>query len=103
MAACDWAPVPDRSSFLAPGANAVFIDDAGWLTVGSLGGMESLRVGEAGIIATHPLPFHPAIATAVNALRQRCGGNPDVVIVDSVMRTPVCDLTPSRHWQTGRR
>jgi len=78
---------------LGPRANAVFIDDAGWLTVGSLSGMESLRVGETGIIATDALPAIPGIETAVHALRLQCGGNPDAVILDNVARTPVCDLT----------
>ncbi len=81
---------------LGPRANAVFIDDAGWLTVGSLAGMGSLRVGETGIIATDAMPALPGIETAVHALRQQCGGNPDVVILDNVARTPVCDLTPAQ-------
>ncbi|HEX2792915.1 MAG TPA: hypothetical protein VHN58_00655, partial [Croceicoccus sp.] len=81
---------------LGPEANSVFVDDAGWLAVGSLAGLRSLRVGEKGVIATSPLPAIPAMETPVHALRQQCGGNPDVVIVDNVVRTPVCDLTPAQ-------
>lgn len=81
---------------LAPQANALFVDDAGWLTVGSLAGTESLRLGEIGVIATDPLPMTPSTLPVADALRRQCGGNPDIVVVANVMRTPVCDLTPAQ-------
>ncbi len=42
------------------------------------------------------MPAIPGIETAVHALPQQCGGNPDVVILDNVMRNPVCDLTAAQ-------
>ncbi|WP_066559303.1 hypothetical protein [Croceicoccus bisphenolivorans] len=81
---------------LSPRANSVFIDDAGWLSVGSLSGMDSLRIGETGLIGTSALPASPAVEAGVNALRIQCGGNADVMVVDTLRRTPVCDLTPAQ-------
>lgn len=81
---------------LASQANALFVDDAGWLTVGGLAGMQSLRVGEVGVIATDPLPVTKSTLPMANALRRQCGGKSDIVVVANVMRTPVCDLTPAQ-------
>lgn len=81
---------------LAPQANALFVDDAGWLTVGGLSGMQSLRLGEVGVVATETLPITSSTLPVADALRRQCGGNPDIIVVGNVMRRPVCDLTPAQ-------
>lgn len=83
-------------AILGPRANAVFVDDAGWLVVGNLVGTESLRIGETGMVATAPLPDEPGVTGPLQALRTQCGGNPEAVVIERVFRTPVCDLTPAQ-------
>ncbi|RVQ67684.1 hypothetical protein EKN06_07030 [Croceicoccus ponticola] len=84
---------------LGPRANSVFVDDEGWLTVGGLSGMQSLRVGEPGMIGVNPLPNSPALQPALAALRIQCGGYEGIVVIDTIARTPVCDLTEEQAAQ----
>ncbi|AKM11164.1 hypothetical protein AB433_16210 [Croceicoccus naphthovorans] len=77
---------------LTPRVNAIFIDDAGWLTVGGLAGMHSLRVGETGVVRGDPVQHNDP---ALEALRLQCGGGAGVFVTD-IQRPPVCDITAAQ-------